>query len=125
MDLQWRHFWVAVDVNGRVIGCCQVKTHGDGSRELASLVVIPDYRGKGIARALIEKNLDENQPPLYLTCRASLQSLYEKFGFAVLPPAQMPPYFRRIWWLFSRTHRLFPRSEGLLVMVRDRDPVSN
>ena len=39
---------------GEVIGCAQIKPHRDGSRELASLVVHPDYRGQGIARRMIQ-----------------------------------------------------------------------
>ena len=41
LGLDWRRFVVAVDEEGAVIGCGQVKPHGDGTRELASIAVAP------------------------------------------------------------------------------------
>jgi len=49
--LDWHHFWVAVDAQDSLLGCGQLKPHGDGSLELASIAVQPQQRGKGIARA--------------------------------------------------------------------------
>ncbi len=117
-SLNWQRFWVAVDEAGQVIGCGQIKPHGDGSHELASIAVQPVYRGQGVARALMERLLTTAPTPLYLTCRASLRPLYEKFGFGVLELAQMPSYFRRVWRVFRWLRRIFPDFEGLLVMRR-------
>lgn len=116
--LNWRRFQVAVDETGRVIGCGQIKPHSDGTNELASIAVLPPQRGQGVARALIEALLAAAPSPLYLTCRASLRPLYEKFGFGVLPPEQMSPYFRRVWRVFRWLQRIFPGFEALLVMRR-------
>ena len=96
LQLDWRHFVMATDAGGRVVGCIQVKTHGDGTRELASLVVLPEWRGQGIARQLIDYMLGVNAPPLYLTCESRLESLYRRFGFQALTLAEMPPYFHRL-----------------------------
>ena len=49
-SLDWRRFIVAEDENGSVVACVQVKPHGDGSRELASLVVLPQC-GDKVSRA--------------------------------------------------------------------------
>ena len=84
MALDWRRFLVAVDEQDRVIGCGQVKPHADGTRELASLAVIPELQRQGIGKSIAEQLLAENPLPLYLTCRASLQTYYEKFGFQVM-----------------------------------------
>jgi N-acetylglutamate synthase-like GNAT family acetyltransferase len=118
MDLNWKHFSVADDAYGRLAGCIQIKSHADGSHELASLVIRPDQRGKGIARALIEHILSNAPSPLYLTCRSSLQPLYEKFGFSVVEPQQMTPYFYRLWRFVRILTLLFNRNETMLVMVR-------
>lgn len=118
MDLDWRRFLIAADGQGRVLGCGQVKPHGDGTRELASIAVWPEYRRRGIARALIQRLLAENPPPLYLTCLAPMQPFYEPFGFRVLAPDEMSPYFRRIHRVFAIFQKLNPRTERLLVMFK-------
>ena len=123
MQLDWRHFWLAVDSDGRVVGCAQVKTFKDGSRELASLVVDEKLRGQGLARRLIERLQAENSPTLYLTCRSSLQPLYQRFGFAAVSVDKMPPYYRFISRLAGWMMRLARRNETLAVMRWD-GPVS-
>ncbi len=118
VGLDWRRFTLAVDGSGRLVGCGQIKPHRDGSRELASIAVVPEWRGHGVARALIEHLLETHPGTLYLTCRASLGSLYASFGFQVVDESEMPTYFR---WV-SRAVRLMRRlglvGEGLLVMGR-------
>ena len=117
--LEWPRFVVALSPEGVVIGCGQIKPHRDGSRELASIVVTPAWRGNGVARAIIEHLVANPPGPLYLTCRAHLRTLYEKFGFQVADETQMTPYFRRL----SRLARLLvgfigSENERLLVMLR-------
>jgi N-acetylglutamate synthase-like GNAT family acetyltransferase len=107
---------VAVNDSGQVIGCGQIKPHGGGIRELASIAVMPDYRGQGIARAIIEMLLHENPIPLYLMCISHNGPMYEKFGFQVIDNSQMPRYFSRIKKLFDITDVLRKSEEDLLVM---------
>jgi len=116
--LVWRRFLLAVDDGDRLIGCGQVKPHRDGTRELASIAVQPRYRGRGVARAIIERLLAENQPPLYLICRESLSPFYEKFGFSGCSDKELTPYFSNIrrWADFVYTRGWM--KEGLIVMVR-------
>ena len=56
--LDWKRFVVMVNDGGQVIACGQIKPHGADIRELASIAVHPDYRGKGLARAVIEVLLE-------------------------------------------------------------------
>ncbi len=114
--LDWRRFTVAVAPDGELLGCGQIKPHRDGSRELASIAVWPQWRGRGVARKIIERILAENPPPLYLTCRSSLQSFYEQFHFRVLSIAEMPPYFHRIMRFVAWMRRIWSSPEPLLVM---------
>jgi len=113
LQLDWRHFILAVDEAGQVTGCLQVKAHGDGTRELASLVVLPEWRGRGIARQMIEHQLAAHAPPLYLTCKSDLEPLYRRFGFYALAFEGMSLYFRRLVvlmrlfiWLTRSPHSL-------------------
>ena len=119
--LYWPRFVVAEDQQGQVIGCAQVKLHGDVS-ELASLVIEAEWRSRGVARALIEHWLAASDPAggLYLMCRSGLGPFYQRFGFVALRPAQMPAYFRRIHTLFQGLKRLAFSRENLLVMHRPR-----
>jgi amino-acid N-acetyltransferase len=115
--LDWRRFVVAVDDDGQIIGCGQIKPHGDGSRELASIAVAKEWRGRGIARAVIERLMSTAVPPLWLTCVSNNVSLYEKFGFCEIgDPAAMSPYFRRLH-LLGRPFRWFSRSTEYLAIM--------
>jgi N-acetylglutamate synthase-like GNAT family acetyltransferase len=118
LDLDWRNFIVAESSAGEFIGCGQVKQHGDGSQELASIAVIAAWRGRGVARAIIEYLLNAQGGVLYLTCRSSLGAFYEQFGFRAITAADMPPYFRRIHRLAGMLTELRIHGETLLVMQR-------
>jgi N-acetylglutamate synthase-like GNAT family acetyltransferase len=96
LDLNWEHFLLAESPQGIRLGCAQLKPHGDGSLELASLAVEEFARGRGVARALIESLLAGSPRPLFLMCRPELGPLYERFGFRTVGPQEMTPYFRRI-----------------------------
>ncbi len=119
LALDWKRFVLAVDRDGQTIGCGQVKPHSDGSHELASIAVLPDWRGKGIARRIIERLLAEHPGTLYLTCRNELGPLYEKFGFVALDYADMPPYFKRLSRLVRLFNRLGNQPNRLLVMRKN------
>jgi len=116
--LDWRRFLVAVDSAGQIIGCGQIKPHQDGSIELASIAVFPEWRHQGIASALIQELLSRNSGELHLVCRSSLGPFYERFGFQTIQQEAMPPYFRRINRLARWVRRLEKKGESLLVMRR-------
>lgn len=95
--LDWRKFVVAVDEQGQVIGCGQIKDHRGGARELASLVVSAEWRGHGVAAEIIRWLMHDAGPPLWLMCRSNLVPLYQKFGFVEVGPDEtQPSYFRRM-----------------------------
>ena len=118
MGLVWSHFVVAISSAGEVIGCGQIKPHGDGSHELASIVVARRWRGKGVARAIIEHLIEAHPGTLYLTAHAKLGPLYEKFGFRVVAPDEMTPYFRKLSRVASVIKIITLGREGMLVMIR-------
>ncbi len=118
MSLNWRRFLVAVDEQDRVIGTGQIKPHGDGTREMASIAVQPERQGEGIGKTMIARLLLENELPLYLTCRDRMEPYYQRFGFRALSATEMPPYFRRIYRLASFMSRVSPHLGKMRVMVK-------
>jgi N-acetylglutamate synthase-like GNAT family acetyltransferase len=94
--LDWRHFLVAEDAAGSLVGCGQVKAHPGGVRELASIAVVPEQRRRGLARALIEALLAQHLGPLYLMSESGLEAFYAQFGFRRIDETEMPTYFRRM-----------------------------
>jgi N-acetylglutamate synthase-like GNAT family acetyltransferase len=116
MGLDWKRFVVAVNERDEMIGCGQLKPHGSDILELASIAVYPEYRSRGVARAIIEHLLNDSPRPLYLMCESSLGPLYEKFGFRGISYEEMPRYFQRISKLVGLASTLARREERLLVM---------
>jgi N-acetylglutamate synthase-like GNAT family acetyltransferase len=104
--------------DGNIVGVGQVKAHGDGSRELASIAVVPARQGQGIGRAIIETLLArEGGAVLYLTCRRELQRYYERFDFKLLESSDYPRYFRRIVPVVNVVMRLL----GTQIVVMRRE----
>jgi len=116
MGLDWKRFIVAVNDQDQVLGIGQIKPHGEVVLELASIAVYPEYRGQGIAGAIIEHLLRDSPRPLYLTCISSLGPLYEKFGFREISRDEMPRYFQRISKLANVLFAFANRDDHLLVM---------
>ncbi|HLY29232.1 MAG TPA: GNAT family N-acetyltransferase [Aggregatilineales bacterium] len=97
-NLDWPNFLIAEDTTSKqVVGIGQVKPHDDGTRELASIAVIPDRQGQGIARMIIEALLARESGILYLICEHANQGLYERFDFVPLQPGDMPRDLRKLW----------------------------
>src|SRR2546428_13904612 len=87
MNLQWPNF-VLAEEDGQVIGVGQVKSHSDGSRELASIAIIPGRQREGIGTAVISKLLArEARVVLQLSCRPELRRHAQRFGSRRLVPA--------------------------------------
>lgn len=120
LGLDWKRFLLAVDAEDRLLGCGQLKPHRDASIELASIAVQPNFRGQGIAQAIIEQLLAQTGRPVYLNCAAPMREFYERFGFHSIGPDEMPATFRRQWQWVRRMKRLLPASmPALLVMKLD------
>jgi amino-acid N-acetyltransferase len=92
-SLDWRHFLVAEvpaeDESAAIVGIGQVKVY-PGCLELGSLVVLPEYRGQGIAAALIAALEARSGRPLYLLCRSEMEGFYRRFGYETISFWQAP-----------------------------------
>jgi N-acetylglutamate synthase-like GNAT family acetyltransferase len=119
LSLKWPNFVLAVDeATGAVVGTGQVKRHGDGSYELASIATVPAYQHRGIAHQIIAELLRRHPGVLYLTCIDYMAPLYQEFGFRTIGPEEMTPYFRRIARL-AQVLLHFSSSGKLRIMKRD------
>ena len=97
-DLDWRSFMVAVEPQ-RIVGAAQLRRHGDGSRELGSLVVRPDVRGQGIASRLIDTLVSTHDGRnIFMITGAMFARHYARWGFRPMPSARAPwPVLRNYW----------------------------
>ena len=119
LALDWRRFTLAIDTGNKVIGCGQIKPHSDGSFELASIAVLPEWRNKGVARRLIEYLLARHPGTMYLTCQSNLGPMYQKFGFKSTETTEMTPYFRRLSRIVNWVGKLTHQPHSMLVMRRN------
>jgi N-acetylglutamate synthase-like GNAT family acetyltransferase len=117
--LDWQRFTVAKTADGMFIGCGQLKPHGDGTLELASIAVSPAWRKKGVGSSIIQKLMAEAPRPLYLTCLSHNGPFYEKFGFRMVSGDELPKYFRRLSKVAGFVNALNILQEKMLVMKLD------
>ncbi len=119
LGIDWRRFVLATpDDGGPVVAMGQIKVHGDGSHELASIAVDQAQRGRGFARDLIEHLLAAEPGDVYLTCMPDLRDFYRPFGFVeVVDPRELPRYFK---WIARVTGwlRRFRPGWGPAIMLR-------
>ncbi|MCX6344976.1 MAG: GNAT family N-acetyltransferase [Armatimonadetes bacterium] len=75
----------------RLIGCIRIKELDKDCLELASLVVMPEYRKQGIGSQLVKTILSkEGRRPIYLLCSAQQQGFYEQNGFELIDTGVLP-----------------------------------
>ncbi len=121
-SLDWPRFLIAEE-DGQVVGVGQIKQHRDGSRELASIAVIPGYRGQGIGAALIEALLQPETGQLYLFCRPGLEPYYQRFGFCKVEGNGLQPSMARMYrwgnWLLRLASPFNRRRAGFIAMKRE------
>jgi len=93
-NLHWENFLVAEE-NGKLVGIRQVKIHKQGTREVGSGFVLPEYRRQGISARLMHEILSREQGALYLMCRDMRAPYYEQFGFRQVAVDQLPADFHK------------------------------
>ena len=93
-NLHWEHFLVAEE-GGKVVGIRQVKVHGQGTREVASGFVLPEYRNQGISARLMKELLAREEGNLYSMVDQKWLPYYEQFGFRQVDANQLPTDFRK------------------------------
>ena len=86
-----RHFVVAEDVDQKIIGYAGVFAPGAAEADILTVGVVPEYRGKGIAKALMAliTNWAKEQGTTAMMLEVKIDnlqaiSLYESLGYSTL-----------------------------------------
>ncbi len=88
-QLRWQQFWV-IECGGNLAGCGQLR-HFAGAQELGSLVVMKDWRDRGLGSYLTKYLIQQATEPLYLECLGKrLASFYTRFGFVEVSVQELP-----------------------------------
>jgi ribosomal-protein-alanine N-acetyltransferase len=85
-DYLEQDFLVAVEEN-RIVGFVVARTVAADEREILNLAVVPDFRQKGVARALLDSTLRAFRGCVFLEVRESnsvAQEFYKSLGFKAL-----------------------------------------
>jgi ribosomal-protein-alanine N-acetyltransferase len=85
-DYLEQDFWVAV-LENRVVGFLVARSVAADQREILNLAVAPDFRRRGVARALLDSTLQAFCGDVFLEVRESngaAQEFYKSIGFKVL-----------------------------------------
>ena len=87
--LDWRRFVIA-EAGGAPIGVAQVRRHADGSRELASLVVLSEHRDRGVAGRMIDALLPDEPGPVFTLVDRRYAQHFTRWDFHPVDPADLP-----------------------------------
>lgn len=122
-NLHWQHFRVA-EKDGKIVGVRQVKVYSQGTREIASGFVLPEYRRQGISAHLMNALIARETGPLYTMVNQKRASYYEQFGFRRVDVSQLPSDFRREYRLGRIVTTLFSMfsKERIRIIPLKRDP---
>ncbi|MBD1581172.1 GNAT family N-acetyltransferase [Pseudoalteromonas sp. S16_S37] len=83
--------WVVKDPE--IIAACRIQDV-EGELFLSSVLVAPEYRGKGIARALLAHVFVQQNSVIYTFAYRHLSQFYRQMGFCESTlPLQLQPYF--------------------------------
>jgi N-acetylglutamate synthase-like GNAT family acetyltransferase len=93
--LEPSQFLVACN-NDQVVGCIRTVQAESDCKELASLVVLPQHRNKGLGSNLVQKILDKDKfRPLYLVCFRRTANFYIPHSFQLEEITNLPPTLKR------------------------------
>ena len=125
LGLAWQNFLIAEDPpSQQILGMGQLRPHKDGTVELASLVVMPDARGKGVGSLLANALIAKADRPLYLMCERGKVPYYQRFGFVDIPHRRdMPRSLRpmhHIATAFSAIVALFQKDPPRIAIMAYR-----
>ena len=88
-QLRWQQFWV-IESERNLLACGQLRNFS-GVQELGSLVVVKNWRNRGLATYLTTYLIQQATQPLYLECLGNrLEKFYARFGFVPISWEKVP-----------------------------------
>jgi len=94
-NLDHRQFIVAKDLE-KIVGCIRTIQVESDCKEMASLVVLPEYRKQGIGSTLVDLILKKDlSRPLYLVCHREKIPLYTPHAFHEVGVQKIPETLQR------------------------------
>jgi N-acetylglutamate synthase-like GNAT family acetyltransferase len=112
-DLHWPRFVVASD-GVALLGAAQLRPNSDGSHELASLVVRPHARARGVATRMVELLTHGRSERLYAVTRRANVHRFARWSFAPIDPRDAPRDVQR--------RRIIGQCASILALLSGRRP---
>ena len=115
-----KNFTVAVDENGCLLGCMAVRDFGNDLLEVRSLAIMPELRGGGIGRKLVEKaiqRLDDERGTYRLFALTLQPGFFERLNFRIVEKELFP---EKIWADCSRCPKQHCCDEIAVIYDGDR-----
>ena len=105
-QLRWQQFWV-IECGGNLAACGQLRNFA-GAQELGSLVVMKDWRDRGLGSYLAKHLIAQATQPLYLECLGSRRAaFYTRFGFVQVSWQELPQSLKFKFGLSQLAKTLF------------------
>jgi predicted N-acetyltransferase YhbS len=76
--------------DGGVVGCVKIVEVAPQTLVLDDMLVSEGRRGQGIGADLMRAAMNSRGGTMWLCCHEELISFYDRFGFAVVPEAELP-----------------------------------
>ena len=88
-----------------IVGCVALRKLGDSICEMKRLYVKPQFRGRGLGKALVERIIEEGTELGYTKMRLDTldrlkeaMAVYEAFGFRRIEPYYVNPLPDVVYW---------------------------
>jgi GNAT superfamily N-acetyltransferase len=96
---------VIAEIDGEPVGMGRLVPAGENAYELGGMYVFDDYRGRGIARAIVDELIRiAGDADVYCIPFADLTALYASAGFAPSDPANATEHVREKLAWCAREH---------------------